>query len=195
MFAAGVAKGVTFFAASGDNSIDDGTQARTPDFPAASPNVWGVGGTNLTVNADGSRANEAAWGDGSPGDDGTGGGYDPTVAMPAWQNSVVPGTHRGVPDSSANADPPEWLSNQRQRELDGGRRHVCCFAAHRSNRACRQGVSEHHDGTSHAEGVRRASVGLFRHRDGLNGDPAAAGWSDSTGNGTPNGISFVQALC
>src|SRR5271163_4990662 len=89
-FAAGVQKGVTFCAAAGDNSIDDGTNAPSADYPSSDPNVWGVGGTNLAITASGSRASESAWGDGNPGDEGGGGGYDSTVPIPAWQQGIIP---------------------------------------------------------------------------------------------------------
>ena len=96
---------VHVFAASGDNSADDGTTRRTPDDPCCDPNVWGVGGTRLMLNADGTIAQERAWGDGKANAQGGGGGFDKREAQPACQHGVVPGNWRGCPDSSANADP------------------------------------------------------------------------------------------
>ena len=105
-FVEAVKAGCTFCAAAGDNSIDDSTDEPSADYPCSDPNVWAVGGTNLETNLDGSYANESAWGDGNPGDEGGGGGFDGSIAEPSWQTGIVPaGKGRGVPDSSANADP------------------------------------------------------------------------------------------
>src|SRR5271157_3383085 len=106
-FADAVGGNVCFCAASGDNSVDDGTTAPSADYPCADPNVWAVGGTFLAVDSAGVRLDEAAWGDGQPGDEGGGGGFDPTVSIPSWQSGVVPARSpgRGVPDTAANADP------------------------------------------------------------------------------------------
>src|SRR5271157_138388 len=106
-FADAVGGNVCFCAASGDNSVDDGTTAPSADYPCADPNVWAVGGTFLAVDSAGARLDEAAWGDGQPGDEGGGGGFDPTVSIPSWQSGVVPARSpgRGVPDTAANADP------------------------------------------------------------------------------------------
>jgi kumamolisin len=195
VFIKGVAKGVTFFAASGDNSVDDGTQARTPDYPASSLYVWAVGGTNLTVNDNGTRANEQAWGDGSPGDDGTGGGYDPTVALPAWQAGVVQGTHRGAPDSSANADPQSGY----QISANGSWTVVGGTSASSPLTAAIVAVAKAFLGittgmlTPTAYANRQSAFNDIV--QGSNGDAAAPGWDDSTGNGSPNGFNFIQALC
>ncbi|MCG1040920.1 MULTISPECIES: S8 family serine peptidase [Burkholderiaceae] len=63
---------VHVFSASGDSSLNDGTNFRTPDDPCCDPNVWGVGGTRLVLQADGSIAQESAWGDGNAADSGGG---------------------------------------------------------------------------------------------------------------------------
>ena len=48
--------GVTFVASTGDYGAAD------PEYPAYSPKVVAVGGTSLTLNADGSHHSEAGWG-------------------------------------------------------------------------------------------------------------------------------------
>ena len=48
--------GVTFVASTGDYGAAD------PEYPAFSPNVVAVGGTSLTLNADGSYNSETGWG-------------------------------------------------------------------------------------------------------------------------------------
>ena len=99
--------GMSYFAAAGDA----GSQV---NWPAASPNVTGVGGTTLTWNGSGTRS-EVGW-------SGSGGGYSKYYAAPTYQSSIIiptqtmatqggqlaPGaTARGraVPDVSMVADP------------------------------------------------------------------------------------------
>lgn len=109
--AAAAEANVHVFAASGDHSLDDGTTSRTPDDPCCDPNVWGVGGTHLSLNPDGTILQEAAWGDGKSNATGGGGGFakgtknTAPIPIPAYQVGVVPGNFRGCPDSAANADP------------------------------------------------------------------------------------------
>jgi subtilase family serine protease len=105
-------RGITIFVASGDLGAYDCQQADfaahrlTVDFPSDSPNVISVGGTLLSVNADGSYLGESGWED--PFTNGGGGGginsFDPA---PAWQraHTIGDGVHRVVPDVSAAASP------------------------------------------------------------------------------------------
>lgn len=85
--------GVTFVASAGDSGIFQGVQ-----FPAASPNVLSVGGTNLVVNSDGSYGGESSW-------SGTNGGYSTVEGEPAYQNGVQNLGVRSVPDVTYDADP------------------------------------------------------------------------------------------
>lgn len=85
--------GAVFFAASGD----EGAGAQ---WPAASPNVVGVGGTSLELFKDGSFISEAAWA-------GSGGGVSAYEPEPDYQKAYnIPraGGHRAVPDVAYNAD-------------------------------------------------------------------------------------------
>jgi subtilase family serine protease len=74
------------------------------DYPAASPHVISVGGTSLTVTAEGSWQSESAWNLG-------GGGCSTTLEAPEWQllvshwAQVGCGEHRASVDISADADP------------------------------------------------------------------------------------------
>jgi hypothetical protein len=88
--------GVTFFASSGDH-------AENASYPAASPNVVGVGGTTLNFNPNGSFANETVWNDNGVA---TGGGVSPYELEPSYQVSygVQSNGHRAVPDVSYYAD-------------------------------------------------------------------------------------------
>lgn len=195
-FLAAVSGGTTFCAAAGDNSIDDGTATPSPDYPCSDPCVWAVGGTFLALNPDGTINEEAAWGDGNPGDEGGGGGFDPTEAMPPFQQGIVPGSNRGVPDTAANADPNSgWqISANGSWTVVGGTSASSPFTA--ALIAVAKGV---------ARMTSKNNVGLMTPAPyssraacndvtlGSNGDPATAGWDPCTGMGSPNGASFIQA--
>lgn len=105
-------KGISVFAASGDDGAIDASPSRTfqVDYPAADPYVTGTGGTRLTIK-DGLLGSEVAWNNGK-GRGAGGGGISPDAApdyqkgvqMPANANNTgVLG--RGVPDVAGNADP------------------------------------------------------------------------------------------
>ena len=95
-----VSTGVTFLAASGDA----GTGAA---YPASSPDVVGVGGTALTLDANGSYLNEVAW-------SGSGGGTSSYEREPLFQSLLgIPNDargYRGAPDVSYNANPATGFS-------------------------------------------------------------------------------------
>jgi subtilase family serine protease len=90
-----VTNGVTFLAASGDA----GTGVT---YPAASPDVIGVGGTSLTLSPNGNYLSETAW-------SGSGGGLSAYEHQPLYQAEFgIPDDSlgaRGVPDVSYNANP------------------------------------------------------------------------------------------
>lgn len=90
-----VSNGVTFLAASGDN----GTGVA---YPAASPDVIGVGGTSLILDASGNYQSETAW-------SGSGGGLSKIEREPSFQAQFgIPGDsrgYRGAPDVSYNGNP------------------------------------------------------------------------------------------
>jgi subtilase family serine protease len=90
-----VTNGVTFLAASGDS----GTGVT---YPAASPDVIGVGGTSLTLDSNGNYLGETAW-------SGSGGGPSAYEHQPLYQAQFgIPDDSRGVrgvPDVSYNANP------------------------------------------------------------------------------------------
>jgi subtilase family serine protease len=90
-----VSNGATFVAASGDS----GTGAA---YPAASPNVIGVGGTTLVLDANGNYLGETAW-------NGSGGGLSGYEHEPMFQAQFGipddPRGVRGIPDVSYDASP------------------------------------------------------------------------------------------
>ena len=103
--------GITVCVSSGDDGSDDqvGDGMAHLDFPAGSPYVLSVGGTNLQK----ATGDEALWFDGdglrSDGGGSGGGGVSGFNPRPSWQNisisSVNPGSIDGriVPDVAANA--------------------------------------------------------------------------------------------
>ncbi len=98
------AQGQAWFVASGDDGTDackDGSANGVPsvDWPAASPYVLGVGGTELSQNK------EVVWGGLGAG----GGGQSQIIVKPSWQQGVGPYPNDGardVPDISALAGSP-----------------------------------------------------------------------------------------
>jgi len=98
MFQAAVAQGQTFSIASGDKGANlCGTGIPTPSWPASSPYVVAVGGTTLDASTT-TWSSETVWVDGG----GAPSGFEP---KPVWQNALVSGAKRGVPDIAMDADP------------------------------------------------------------------------------------------
>lgn len=92
------AQGQSIYAASGDSGADDNGSSLSVDFPASSPYVTGVGGTDLTLTSANAWSKETAWVDG-------GGGYSSEFSTPSYQTSVNSNSYRAVPDVAADADP------------------------------------------------------------------------------------------
>jgi subtilase family serine protease len=87
--------GVTFVASSGDSGSG-------VEYPAASPDVVGVGGTTLNVDSGGNYISETSW-------SGSGGGQSAYENEPTYQAGYAipndPNKVRGVPDVAYDADP------------------------------------------------------------------------------------------
>ena len=113
-FLAAAQLGITVCVSTGD----DGSEAQIKDgrahvnYPATDASVLAVGGTTLHKGPGSvpSIASELVWNDG-PGS-GTGGGVSDYIAVPSWQQGIVPPSinptnfkGRGIPDVAANADP------------------------------------------------------------------------------------------
>ncbi|MGH2908528.1 MAG: S53 family peptidase, partial [Solirubrobacteraceae bacterium] len=109
------ATGVSVLAASGDTGSTgclstQGAPLNTlgVDFPASSPWVTGVGGTNLTLSAANTMADPAAnqvvWND-EPTLAGAGGGGASLFPRPSYQRPFQTSSRRQVPDVSMLADP------------------------------------------------------------------------------------------
>lgn len=94
-------QGVTFIAASGDRASGSWYPLNDPNpiYPASSPNVVGVGGTSLYVDAAGNYLSESAW-------RGSGGGISTVESKPSYQSYVTQSSTRRVsPDVAFVADP------------------------------------------------------------------------------------------
>jgi subtilase family serine protease len=83
--------GVTFLASSGDTG-------GVVEFPAASPYVTSVGGTELRLDANSNRISETGW-------NGSGGGVSTFESLPTYQAGFLSAPGRGTPDVSYDASP------------------------------------------------------------------------------------------
>jgi kumamolisin len=102
--AEGVNEGITFLAATGDTGgygtpPPGCTGGPTPEYPASSPDVLAVGGTDVSLSrsvlGQVTGFAESAWND-------SGGGFSTQFSAPAWQTTTG-STARGMPDVSATA--------------------------------------------------------------------------------------------
>lgn len=102
VFTQAAAQGISIFSASGDNGSRDctnsasGSGVSAVDFPGSSGYDTSVGGTSLTLGANGVYGSETAWSLG-------GGGVSVQFTRPAWQTGS--GSMRTVPDVASEADP------------------------------------------------------------------------------------------
>lgn len=121
VFARLTGNGTTLFASSGDQgaglpTCDGSTLMKAASTPATDPNVTAVGGTDLTATAPtfdstnhevtpgGQYESETVWNDGVGAAEGA--GISTLYARPGYQNTVVSGHRREIPDIvySASAD-------------------------------------------------------------------------------------------
>jgi kumamolisin len=98
--------GVVYFASTGDSGIN------SVGVPSTFASVVAAGGTTINRNSSGNFTGEKWW-------TGGGGGSSTIELRPAYQNVIqtIVGTHRGVPDLSADADPN---SGPAMYDADGG---------------------------------------------------------------------------
>ncbi len=103
-------QGVTFVASTGDYG------SAVPEYPAFSPNVVAVGGTSLSLNADGSYNTETGWGyyaNQLGTFIGSGGGVSQYESEPGYQQGVQSTGSRNFADVSFIADPATgaWIAD------------------------------------------------------------------------------------
>jgi xanthomonalisin len=98
IFQAAVAQGQTFSISTGDSGANEcNTGLPSASWPANSPYVVAVGGTRLDASTT-TWAGETVW----VGAGGAPSAYEP---KPNWQDALVPGSKRGLPDIAFDADP------------------------------------------------------------------------------------------
>jgi pseudomonalisin/xanthomonalisin len=197
IFAEAVAQGQTFVFGSGDGG--DATPCvgwrQTSkyievSYPASSPYAIGAGGTVLATNADGSYAGETGW-------HLSGGGQSRFESQPLWQQGVVPGTQRGVPDvafDAAQASGAAIIVSGRKEVVGGTSLATPLFA----------GVLARNE-SAHANGVGFAAPKIYAMAiqapnvfhdvtSGSNGQfNAGPGWDYVTGWGSVDISRFVDA--
>ena len=182
------------FAASGDRGSSDGVLDGSAhvDFPASSPHVTGCGGTRLTVDAAGTRADEVVWND-DPTTSAGGGGFSSTFAKPGFQ-TTVPGARRGVPDVAGNGDPVTGypVRVDGQNFVIGGTSAVAPLMSGltlRLNQIAGRPVGDF-NAFAYANSAAFSDVTM-----GDNGDfSAGPGWDPTTGLGSPVGGKLLTAL-
>jgi kumamolisin len=205
-------RNITVVVASGDNGARDAaTENRLQvDFPASSPWVLSVGGTQL-VNSGDSSGREAVWNHWSRnlGNLGaSGGGVSEVFDRPKWQTNIrVPRNlsgrpGRGVPDVAINADPESGYA------LYIGGQFMQIGGTGTAASAWAGLIAVLNQGLGHNLGFfnpllyeKLGPLGILRpvlngHNGSgeLSGFCAGPGWNAATGWGTPDGTRLLQAL-
>jgi subtilase family serine protease len=103
------AQGQTFSVSSGDSGADEcGNGGITPSYPASSPYVVAVGGTELYTAGGTTFSKETVWNNLSQSEGATGGSPSTIEPIPSWQQGVGANgssSYRGVPDIAFDASP------------------------------------------------------------------------------------------
>lgn len=103
------AQGQTFSVSSGDSGADEcGNGGITPSYPASSPYVVAVGGTELYTTGGTTFSKETVWNNLSQSEGATGGSPSTIEPIPSWQQGVGANgssSYRGVPDIAFDASP------------------------------------------------------------------------------------------
>jgi kumamolisin len=108
--ATAAAAGISVLASSGDEGSTACIGRQGPvdvladSYPASSPFVTGVGGTNFTLDANNAIVQQVVWNDGPADLAAGGGGRSGLFRRPSYQKGFVPGKRRIVPDVSLLAD-------------------------------------------------------------------------------------------
>jgi uncharacterized protein YjbI with pentapeptide repeats len=200
--------GITVVVPSGDGGASDGVSDGKPhvNFPASSPWVLAIGGTELRASGS-SIVSETVWNNGDQGG-ATGGGVSDIFPRPDWQSQVsVPQSPdgqpgRGIPDVAANASPLTGL-----RVLVDGQ--VIVIGGTSATAPLWAGlIALINEGLGRNVGYINPVLyqkigpgGAFRDiQKGTNGNSklkgcsAGPGWDACTGWGTPDGKKLLDAL-
>jgi kumamolisin len=212
--AAAASGGVSVFVASGDHGAYDCIDSDRADLrvsvdsPASDVNAIGVGGTYLSMLADGTWVDEVAWEEPLTGW-GPGGGLSDVYARPAWQmgrgvDNSRSNSKRQVPDVAAAADPVSgFLTVSAGDHGSGGGTSAAApfwagFALLTRQLAQKGGVESLGPlGKTLYEVSAAQPAGTVFHdvtRGGNLLDDAAAGWDYATGLGSPRGTPLAHAI-
>ena len=105
------AAGISVLAASGDSGSSDCIGRDGPiaalavNFPASSPYVTAVGGTNLELDATNQISAQITWNDAPDSAGAGGGGLSHAFSRPSYQKGFLSSRFRGVPDVALLSDP------------------------------------------------------------------------------------------
>lgn len=220
-FANGTAEGVTFLAASGDEGATQYTcdytgylSSTAASTPATDPQVTAVGGTDLTADLQtGAYQSETVWNESTTYGIAGGGGYSTLYARPKYQNGIVTGPARGIPDvaysaSFSHAALVSWSSSG----TNGGGNSWWIFDGTSVGTPQWAGLTAITDQIA-GHDLGNINPGLYalgtaagyptdfhditvgnNNFDGITGYPATPGWDPASGWGSPKANTLLPAL-
>jgi len=208
-FATSSSTGSTNLTVDGQHFVTVGDQhfmnVPTTCFPADSPWVTSVGGTNLLLTKAGSTLVETGWG-------ASGGGFSQFSQMPSYQKLLPAAVQqqfnnqRGIPDVSADEDAVTGLANyvKGQWGQAGGNSGTPIWAG---LQAIANQIAGHPLGFINPGLYKLATAASYQQdfhditqgdntnvQAGVKGYLAAAGWDPVTGLGTPNAEKLIPDL-
>jgi subtilase family serine protease len=189
----GLPGGVTFVASSGDGGAWSG-----PEWPASSPNVLAVGGTSLYLTPSNNYGSESTWTYG-------GGGYSQVEWEPSFQRGAQNSGWRTTPDVSYDANPYTGVVTYNSFALQSGQSGWWISGGTSAGAPQWAGILALADQARAVRGL--GSLGAAQQTiyglsasdfhditTGSNGWPAAVGYDEATGRGTPIVNLIVPAL-
>lgn len=193
-------KGISVFAASGDDGAKDKSQdgKYNADYPSSDPYVTGTGGTTLDHSGKEVTWNDGVWG-GS-----TGGGISTKFEVPDFQKgmSLPPNANtdgkpgRGDPDIAGDASPTTgWrIRVGGSEQITGGTSAVAPLYAALMMRV--NGALGHPVGYLNPFLYKNGNSGIFKDitEGDNNGYKAGPGWDAATGWGSIRGDKFLELL-
>jgi pseudomonalisin len=220
VFQKAIAVGTTFYFSSGDNSQNSGcpldankqhTQCVTASYPASSPYVVSVGGTNMQMDQNlAAWTWESAWN--SDPNNGYAGGGTGCVAgfpRPKWQARIASAATcagRAEPDISADADPQTGAlvyTNDGQSGTVGGTSLaaplVAGMAVLTNAYLAKQGQQRLGWAAPEIYKLGNSAGALYNSyfhdvRCGFNGAPGRVGWDQATGFGSLDWYNFARGV-
>lgn len=219
LYAAAASEGVTAFFATGDSGVANGDKQgntypfATVNFPASSPNVVSVGGTevNPPTASISSYRPEQVWNDFAGAG---GGGYSTVFGEPSYQSAAGipdPSATRGLPDVSMNAAvisavlvyesfdptvPPGWTliaGTSEATPLWAGTDAVMNQADGSLGFLAPRLYQIYENPSLYAEAFHDITVGNNSFA-GITGYSAGTGWDAASGLGTPDAAGLAAAL-